>query len=784
MPIALSKSALRCCAAASLAGALALTGCGVTGTDLATDLSGAAVAGRNIKGNVHGGVYPIQGATITLMQTQTGAVTISGTATNSTYGSAAKSLLTATSDKNGNFGFADSGWTCAPNEFLYIVVTSGTTTNLTAGLKNNNVVQVGVVGPCSELANTNTGVVDSAEVDDVNVFVSELSTVAAAYALGNFMTVVDTADGKGDQVVNIGAPANNSTTAGCTSGSTMKCTAAGLSHAFSNAANVVYSLDTTGAFPTGQARGSNPSSSVSAVPAAIINTIGDILQQCVDSNGVSTSTASVFTASSNCSGLFSAATPPNGTAPTNTLQVAMDMAKYPTNNISGLFNQLPTNPPFTPVLDQAPTSSSVSIFYGATANGSFVPYPVDLALDASDAVYVLYGQSAQGTPGSTSTTGTNNTSSGVFALNANGSQLFAGVPNTSLLYPAQIAISSAGRVYVTDNDPVTTANAGLYATPNDGTGKLTQLLTQPNVFGIALDRRNDIWLSLASATGPSIYEYPATLAVTTSGTTTTPATLASATTNSKAFLASMAGLAVDYNQNIWGVTSGSSTANASAVVVPNAGTLNAPTYGTAGSNGVVKALATDNGFSVAFNSTSTAYLPLNTQLNSATYSASAITALGNPTLSTTKPVSATNAAVTPDRSEVDGAGNVFWTDNEYSGLLYMYTPLSNGNAGSLISLLPCFPYPTSGGLQCITTINSSSNYTPTNLRGMAIDSAGDVWYAADAFYGTVIETLGLASPTWPQLSYGYPGCKPGVTIATTATAGKTPPTPITTPVCP
>lgn len=764
MPIGFVQLALRGSAAVALTGVLALGGCGITQADLTSDVT-ATLSGKEIGGNVHGGVYPIQKATITLMETQTGPVsTTPGYAGTSTYGSTALAVATATSDQNGYFNIGAGSWTCNANEFLYIVVTSGTTEYLGTANLNNNVVQVGVVGPCSEVANTTTGVVSTTAFNKVNVFVSELSTVAAAYALGNFMTVVDPADGTGHQVVNIGAPLVNSTSASCTSGATMTCTAAGLAHAFTNATHLVYSLDLTGAFPTGLARSSNPSSSVSAVPTSMINTIGDILQKCVDSAGVASTNSSgttIYKASTSCSGLFSAATPPSGTAPTNTLQVAMDMAKYPTNNISGLFGQVQTNPPFTPILDQAPTSWTVSIFYGATASGSFVPYPVDIALDASDAVYVLYAAS-----------GTSNTASAVFALNADGSQLYAGVANSNLLYPSQLAISSGGRVYVTNNDTTTAANSGLYATASAGTGKLSQVLVQPNLSGIALDRRNDVWLSAAVSTGFSIYEYPATVAL-----GSTP------TTTSASFGASVTGLGLDSNQNVWGITGGGSTVNSAAVMLPNTGSLTTPAYGTTGVSGTMQSLSSYNGFGVALTNAGKAYFPLNTQIASGTFNSTAIAALGNPAMSTG---SATNAAAVPHRSEVDGAGSVFWADNETAGLLYEYTPLSNGNAGTLISLLPCFPFPTTGGLQCITTNNSSSAYTPTNLRGLAIDSAGDIWLAADAAYGTVIETLGLAAPTWPQLSYNYPGCKPGVTITSTSKATTTPPTALssTTAICP
>ena len=729
--------------AAAMSGVLGLSGCGTTTEDIPI---AAAIPGRTINGNVHGGVYPIRGATIKLMQTQTGPQASPGYTGTSTYGSAAKMLLETTSDQNGYFTFPDTGWTCAGNEFAYIVVTSGTTANLSTTNDNNNVVQVGVIGPCSDLAN-------QADIDAVNVFVSELSTVAAAYALGNFITVVDPNDGTGDQVVNIGAPLNNSVTAACSGvGSAMKCTAAGLAHGFANAANIVNSVETNGTFPSGVAVSANPSSNVSAVPAAIINTIGNILQQCVDSTGVkstNSSNATIYTASTSCSQLLTAATPPGGTAPTDTLEVALAMAKNPTNNVTGLYNLQAPAVPFTPTLEQAPTSFTVSIFYGATSSGSYVPYPVDLALDAADDAYVLYGSS--GTLSTGSATGTENTYGAVAAIEADGAQLFYGAHNTSLLYPTQIAVSSTGTVYVTNDDTTTTTNGAIYKTTSSGTaGTLSRVASLTNASGIAVDQSNNVWASSENSITASLSEYKAATMAASTG-------AATADNYSKLLAVSISGLAVDAGQNIWGVSAGSSTADSDAVVFANTGSATTPAYASAGTGGVVQALSTYAGFGVALNSSSVAYFPLDDKMNSAVYAPSTITATGNPSLSTG---SASDSAAVPHRTEVDGAGSVFWTDNEFSGLLYRYTPAASGNTGALISLLPCFPFPTSGGLQCITTNNSSSVYTPSNLRALAIDSAGDVWYAADAGYGTVIETLGLAAPTWPQLSYGHPGVMP------------------------
>ncbi len=381
-----------------------------------------------MSGRVHGGVFPINGATIRLMETQSNG-----------YGGAALTLLSTTSDQNGNFTFPNTGWTCDSGQFAYITVTSGYTVNLGTTKNNNNVVQVGVIGPCSTVST-------ATQRGNVNVFVSELSTVAAAYALSNFISVDNTNASTGQQIVNISAPANNNASSpGCTgSGAAMTCTSAGLAHAFANATTLVDSVRFDGSFPSGQARQYNPVQPYySGVPQQLINTIGNILQSCVDS-----------VSGSGCSSLFTYTTQPSsakdttctgGAAPTNTLQAALNMAKYPMCQISNRFALQPVHEFFTPDLATAPTSFTVSIFYGVGYAGNQTPYPVDLAIDASDNAYVLFGGNSGGT----------NNYGAVYALSAGGNLLFNPQGNGNIQYPTQIAVDAAGHLFVTNNDPNT-----------------------------------------------------------------------------------------------------------------------------------------------------------------------------------------------------------------------------------------------------------------------------------------------------------------------------------------
>ncbi len=731
MPLAFVFRQCRLFVLALCAGVLSLSGCGVSTAP--AGLPANNVVSRAVQGHVHGGVYPIQNATVRLMETQSNG-----------YGGAAKALLPpVTTDANGYFTFPGTSFTCDTGQFAYITVTSGTTANLAVTTLNNNVVQVSVIGSCATLV---------ADYSAINVFLSEVSTVATAAALGNFISVDNTSAATGQQIINISAPgSNNAATPACTGGSAMTCTAAGLAHGFANAYNLVDSVHFDGSFPNGQARAATPTNTASYIPLELLNTLGNILQNCVDSIG-----GGVAGDASYCGTLFSLATPPvqGAAAPTNTLQVALNMAKYPANNVATLFALQSRTAYFTPMLATAPTSLAISIFYGAeAASGNYVPYPIDLALDAADNVYILYSNASI-----TDGIYTAGTYGAVLGLGPDGTQLFYGPPNNALLFPTQIAVDSNSRLFITNDDTTNLLNGGLFATSVGGTdGTLSRISTLSNPSGIAVDRTNNLWVSAASTTGYSILEYSQSALA-----SATSSALAGTALFSSALDVPVTSIAVDAAQDVWGVSGGAS-GNSYAVLLPNKGTVLAPIFDILGTGGFKQSLGNPGGYGVALNAASLAFFPTNLELESASGTTHTINvASGSATAS---------ASGAPQRTEVDGAGNVFWADNENNGLLYMFTPGKTGftlSAGALTSFLPCYPYPSDAGSVCVTITTSSPVFTPTNLRSMAIDSAGDVWYAADAGVGTVVETLGLAAPTWPQLSYGHPGCTPGLTTAVPA----------------
>ena len=648
--------------------------------------------------------------TVRLMQTTT--------SSSSGYGSAATTLGTATTDANGNFNFSQTYTCSASTEFAYITVTGGHSSNLSGSDSNNSIVQLGVIGSCATLA---------ADYSTIQLNVSEASTVAAAYALGNFITInANTGAGAGQQIVNIGAAQRNAYgSPGCNgTGSSMICNAAGLGHAFQNAYNLVDQVSlTTGALPTGAARSANPSATTipSVVPQQMINTLANVLQNCVDS----------LSTSNYCSTLFNYSTPPNGTAPANTLQAAMNMAKYPTNNISNLYGLQSRTPYFTPDLDAAPTSLTVSIFYGINAaeTATNFPYPVDLALDAADDVFLLYGSAAPGA----------NTVTAVAEMYASGAS--AGyVTNNQYGYPSQIAVDTNGNVYATNNDGATGAVLRM-----QNAGALSPVASLANASGVAVDINNNLWISAANTRGHSMNEYKYANISGSNGAATADFFTGA--------IGNIPGLAIDGMGGVWGVQNVSG-GNSSAVNLYNSGSVNAPSYSATGYNTI--GLGAGNGFSISLVPTSTGvaggYFPLNGQL------ATAGSYLPNGNQLYTAAVTTTTGSAAPNRNAMDGAGTIFWSDLESNGLLWIFTPSSNPlqTPGTTVSLLPCYPAPDGSGYSCLSGANLGGTY----LRGMAVDSAGSVWMGADTGLGTFVEIIGLGAPTWPQLSYANPGSKP------------------------
>ena len=277
-----------------------------------------------LSGSVHGGQQPVVGATISLV-----APGITG------YGSAGTVLATAVTNASG--GFTLPAYPCPANsELVYLLATGGNA----GGGANPSIAEAAILGPCSGLTPTTF------------VNITEVTTVAAAYAL---------------------APFANVTTGGATIG-TSATNLQGLNNA-SGAAGNLANVSTGFAHLTGDFPGIVP-------PTAEINTLADIIAACVNQGSSG--------ANGTCNTLFTAATPAGGTAPTDTFSAMLNIAQHPGNNTGTLFGLSSANGPFQPTLTSTPPDFSVALGFngGAITLGGGT---VGIAIDASGNAWVSTG---------------------------------------------------------------------------------------------------------------------------------------------------------------------------------------------------------------------------------------------------------------------------------------------------------------------------------------------------------------------------------------------------------
>ena len=409
----------------SLLLAAALTGCGTNqfpGTASTTASTPTAVAATpipSIQGYFKSGSTPVAGVRVQLYA-----------AGSSGYGSAYPytsgiSLLGAnavTTDSSGNFTLTGM-YTCpSTSTLVYLVGTGGSA--IAGQPANPNLGMMAALGPCGTLAGTTA------------ITVNELTTVASVWALAPFM----------NGVANVGASSTN---------------LIGLINAFAAVNKLV---DTRTATMPGPALPSG-----ATLPLAVINTLADILETCIDSAGGSAGDGTP------CGTLFALSRNASGIAPANTLTAALNIAQKPTQNVSALSLLLTGNAAYQPPLGNTPPVAwTLAIRY--TAANTFSA-PAGIAADQSGSVWI-----------------TNQGSSTVTRLDSSGAVL-SGASGYAAGQVGQgaIAIDAGGNAWVAPN----TSGAILRITPTGATSIFTGGgLT--NTTSIAIDGQDQIW---AAGTG-------------------------------------------------------------------------------------------------------------------------------------------------------------------------------------------------------------------------------------------------------------------------------------------
>jgi sugar lactone lactonase YvrE len=313
---------------------------GLSGCALTTTASPPSGAGLAIQGSVYGGQQPIVGAHIYLFAANT-----------TGYGAASVSLLqptsTGLSDSVGGYvlskaygAFDFTGdYSCTANTQVYVYALGGNPgagTNSASGL-------LASLGNCPSSGSLGT--------TTPFIYVNEVSTVAAAYAMSGY--AVDA-------------------THVSSSGTALAVT--GITNAFANAANLA-------TLATGVALVTTPSLNGTA-PQTTVNAIANILASCVNSTGP---------ASAQCVALFAAAksSGATGTTATDTATAAINIAHNPGQNVTALYALATPSAAFSPTLSAQPNDFTVGINYnGGTVNGGGLNGAYAIAIDSHGDAWV------------------------------------------------------------------------------------------------------------------------------------------------------------------------------------------------------------------------------------------------------------------------------------------------------------------------------------------------------------------------------------------------------------
>ena len=470
-----SCSAFLCLFLSSLM-CLLLGGCARGTSGPPTPDAGAAIAGR-----VMGAQAPLVGAQLYLLAANTTGYGGAGIAASSS--NASLSLLSAaetgTSDSLGayvatgsNGGFSLAGdYTCTSGQQLYLYILGGT--NSAAGL-------MAAIGSCPAS-------VSSA----ITATVNEVTTIAAAYAFAGFATDATHVSSSGTALAQVG-----------------------IANAFANAANLA-------SLSNGTALATTPAGN-GTVPQAEINTLANILADCVDTSGPG---------SNGCQLLFTNAMSggSSGTAAADTATAAINIAHNPGANVTTLYG-LASTAVFAPKLSAQPNDFIIGLNF---AGGGAVYPPYSVAIDGAGNVWFIgiydsvFEYASLGVPLSPSTGYTGGGLSNSFSIAIDGSgnawianyyeatvsklssagvalSPSAGYTGGGLDVPTSIAIDGSGNAWIANSNAAAVSKFSSTGTALSPTaGYMGGGLDGP--ASIAIDGSGDAWTAnFASAVGVTV----------------------------------------------------------------------------------------------------------------------------------------------------------------------------------------------------------------------------------------------------------------------------------------
>jgi len=368
-----------------LIGTLSLVGCGGA-MDMPDSVVNPEGAAPPIVGAVYGGHAPIVGSHVYLLQASTSgygtvATSLLGTGTTTNPGGFALHTNSATTldhnipvgwqyvitDAGGNFNLSGA-YTCTAGEPVYVYSYGGNATGGSPTTANNTgIVLLAILGNCPANLTSTTGNFSSGSTALNFLYVNEVSTVAAAYVFQPFTTVA--ASAALSSAIFVGS---SGTTQGLL----------GIQNAALTAGQLydIQGRGTLSTIPVGEGHVANfrtqsetgtfkPNAGNGIVPQAVIDTLANIIADCVDSNNTATVPAN------QCTNLFNNTRETGdsaGIAPPDTARAIMNLARYPAGNNSTA--NTPSNlttiyalgngiVPYTPHLTAQPNDFTLGILY-------------------------------------------------------------------------------------------------------------------------------------------------------------------------------------------------------------------------------------------------------------------------------------------------------------------------------------------------------------------------------------------------------------------------------------
>jgi hypothetical protein len=617
-------------------------------------------------------------------------------------------------------------------------LTTGTTytttgTSTASPTFNPAAVNMAVLGNCPSSGNFSTAGNGAIQY----VYMNEISTTAAAYAFAGFLnTTVN--DQSGNDEFHIGS---SGTTQGLV-GLANAATTAGLLYDITGG-----NLSTTYAGEGHIARTTTPNGGYGTVPQSTIDTIGNILAACVDSNNTyrrQTGTVSVacntLESTAQDDGVIDGSTILTATTTHvafNIAQAAFNIARFPqgggttttqngtattsnattaANFVSALYNIPTGNVPFAPYLSTAPNDFSVPILWNVgtpTTDVEIDSLGNAFAVAGASGLYEITPAGALTNPG---TTALSTALSAGLAIDLN-NFVWAPAPSGTYVYAASVGVngidgtgSASGAGIAVDSGENTYIAGG-----SDGTVSPSQLAKQAAVNGT-----------------PAGGAFPIV------GSTSAAANTAGACESTVGFVT------LDSSNNIWTATSSNGYDFGFTWVCrfDNNGnllySLNVPSSNSneAGGFSFPRGLATDQGDNLFF---------ADKNLNALYLIAKGTTTNNSYTTLTVT----TNQLAAPSWVAVDGA-NTVWvsstgdqgatTGSKYGKGLVQFND-------SAAVMTPAYITGTVGSTTPATCLNS-----------VAIDPSGNVWSSQAPGQGTcttysqVMEYVGLATPTRTPLA--------------------------------